>query len=113
MKYITSLILAITLIVAGCKSPDQAAYRTIGTIAQAVDVGMKTYGDAYRAGLINSDEQARVKAAYEHYQQAMRIARAAVTTAKAAPQDQSSFTTAMQSVEAASADLISIIHLAK
>jgi hypothetical protein len=114
IKYgITSLILAVTILVAGCKSPEQGAYRTIGTVAQTVDVSMKTYGDAYRAGLVTADEQAKVKAAYEHYQQTMRIARAAVVTAKAAPAEQAAFYTAMQTVEAASADLITLINLTK
>lgn len=103
----------LALVANGCKTPEQGAYRTIGTLANAVDVSMKTYGDAYRAGLITPDEQVKVRAAYEHYQRTMRIARAVVKSAKAAPESAAGLNTALTAVEAASADLITLIHLLK
>ena len=114
MKTITT-ILSIWLLVifAGCKTPEQGAYRTLGTLATAVDVSMSVYGDAYRSGLITPEEQLQVRAAYERYQTSMRIVRAAQQTAKASPEGASRFTTALTAVEAASSDLITLIHLIK
>ena len=103
----------LALFATSCKTPEQGAYRSIGTLANAVDVSMKTYGDAYRAGLITPDEQVQVRAAYEHYQTAMRVARASVTAAKAAPEGELGLYTALATVEAASAELITLIHLLK
>jgi hypothetical protein len=103
----------LALFATSCKTPEQGAYRTIGTLAHAVDATMLVYGDAYRAGLITPDEQVKVRAAYEHYQRTMRIARAATTTATTTPEGESSLNTALAAVEAASADLITLINLLK
>ena len=113
MKYITSLIAALLILAAGCATPEQTAYKSIGVIANTVDVAMLTYGDFYRAGLIDTEEAAAVKKAYEHYQRTMRVARVSVQTAKAAPDGQLRLNTALQAVEAASAELVILIQYLK
>ena len=111
--YLSILIACLSLAFTGCKSPEQGAYRTIGSIAQTVDVAMKTYGDLYRAGLVTTDDQVRVRAAYSSYQATMKIARAVVFTAKDSPENQSAYITAIDSVAAASGELIALIHQLK
>jgi hypothetical protein len=115
LKRAISLTLAVWFLVItmGCRTPEQGAYRTLGTLATVVDTTMLTYGDAFRAGLITPEEQLKVRDAYEHYQRSMRIARAAVTTVKVSPEGESRLNTALTAVEAASSDLITLIHLIK
>ena len=113
MKYLTSLLAALLILAAGCATPERAAYQSIGTIANTVDIAMLTYGDFYRAGVVDDKEAAAVKNAYEHYQRAMRIARASVQTVKAAPDGQLRLNTALQAVEAASAELVVLIQFLK
>ena len=110
MKYLTSLLAALLVLAAGCATPEQTAYKSIGTVAHAVDIAMMTYGDFYRAGLINAEEAAAVKAAYEHYQGAMRVVHVTVESAKIAADGQKQLETALQAVEAASAELVVLIR---
>lgn len=111
MKHIRqffSLILLAALL--GCATPEQGAYRTIGTITVSVDTSMNVWGDAVRAGRTSPDDQARVRAAYEHYQSAMRLARVTVITTTSQPEGATKLETTLATAEAASGQLISLIQ---
>lgn len=70
-------VLAFCLLL-GCASPEQGAYRSIGTIATLVDGSMNGWGDYVRAGLASTQDEVLVKGMYEDYQEAMSIAKGAV-----------------------------------
>ena len=112
MKHLLTLIAAL-VIFTGCKTPEQGAYRTIGSLAHTVDVSMQVYGDLYRAGLVTAEEQVRVREAYSSYQATMRVARSIVSTAKDAPEDQSTYLTAIDAAASASGELVALIQLIK
>lgn len=113
MKYLQSFIAALLIVCAGCATTESTAYKAIGTVAHTVDIAMLTYGDFYRAGMVDEQEAEAVRNAYEHYQRAMRIARVSVAAAKSAPDGQLRLETALQAVEASSAELVVLIHFIK
>jgi Mrp family chromosome partitioning ATPase len=106
-KLFSLLVLAAML---GCATPEQGAYRVIGTITYSVDGAMNGWGDYVRAGLATADDQAKVKAAYERYQSAMRLARVTVATVKSQPEGTATMDAALAAAEAASGQLIGIIQ---
>jgi Mrp family chromosome partitioning ATPase len=108
MRQLFSLLLLAALL--GCATPEQSAYRTIGTITVSVDGTMNGWGDFVRAGHAEPADEARVKAAYERYQSAMRLARIAVITSKTQPDGASTLQTALATTQAASGQLIGLIQ---
>ena len=74
---ISIAIIAVCLLV-GCASPEQGAYRSIGTIATLVDGSMSGWGDYVRAGLASTQDEILVRGMYNEYQEAMSIAKGAV-----------------------------------
>ena len=104
-------ILLACCLLAGCVSPETAAYRTLGTTVTIVDGAMNGWGDWVRAGRPSASEQEAVRHAYERYQAAMRIARNAVVAAKTAPDGSTARETALRAVEASQAGLVNLINL--
>src|SRR5947209_3517875 len=74
--------IAAAALLAGCREPETAAYRTIGTVIVTVDSAMNAYRDACRSGLIASNLQEQVHAAYDTYHQALLMESNAVVTLK-------------------------------
>lgn len=106
-QFFSLLLLAALL---GCATPEQGAYRVIGSIVVTVDGTMNGWGDYVRAGLSTPDEEAQVKAAYERYQATMRLARVTIATANAQPDGSSKIDTALATIQASSGQLIAIIQ---
>ena len=112
-KLKAALLAALLLVVAclsGCATAESAAYRTLGATAYVVDGAMNGWGDWVRAGRATPAQEASVKAAYERYQAAMRVARAAVTAYKTAP-DRPALDRALDAVDAARVALIGLLHV--
>lgn len=65
--------ITITLLLCGCASLETTAYRTIGSAAVTVDTAMTGWGEVVRAGKATEAQQAKVRAAYNRYQQAMQV----------------------------------------
>lgn len=108
-----ALLLAVLLPIAalsGCSTPERTAYRSLGTIAVTVDGAMNGWGEYVRAGRATGADQAKVRSAYERYQSAMRIAEQAQLAAAAAPDNQSSYVTAVSAVSAAADEIVALIH---
>jgi type IV pilus biogenesis protein CpaD/CtpE len=100
------LVAAMTMVLVGCATPEKAAYNTLATTAQTVEAGRKAWVDyvTQQRQVLATGTQARAELemqvqqgaeVYAKYQQAMRVARAAVTTWKTAPQDQTALNTAL------------------
>jgi hypothetical protein len=75
---IGAALIAIVIACGGCASLETTAYRTIGGVSVTVDVAMTAWGDYVRAGKATPADEAKVKAAYEGYQRAMRAVHGAV-----------------------------------
>lgn len=94
----------------GCKSPEQAAYRTTGSVVLAVDGAMRAWGDYVRAGLAKPDEEARVLAAYVRYQVGMRVARQVLIEFGQHKADRQALDAAFAVVYSTEGDLIQLIQ---
>lgn len=109
---LTVLALGTFLVVGcgGCKSvtPEQAAYRSLGTIATSVDQGMKAWGEWVAMGKATAADVEKSKQLYEKYQAAMRVARDAALTVKQNP-EAGTWNIALTTVEAAAGDLLSFV----
>lgn len=110
----TLTVLALATFIAvgcgGCKSvtPEQAAYRTLGTVATSVDSGMKAWGEWVALGKATAADVEKSKELYLKYQSAMRVARDAALTVKQNPQA-GTWNIALTTVEAAAGDLLNFI----
>jgi hypothetical protein len=96
----------------GCQTVEQrevTAYRAIGSTAFAVDIAMQGWGDYVRGGDASDGQQESVRAAYENYQSAMRVARMAVASYRLQPDDATALDTTLIALENASADLIDLV----
>lgn len=76
------VVLLLALMVAGCKSPEAAAYKSLGTIAVTVQGTMETWGQYVRAGHASDKDRAEVKAIYQHYQHAMKFAESSLNLSR-------------------------------
>lgn len=56
----------------GCKTA--RSYKTLRSVAVAVDAALMAYGDAYQAGRITPEQRTAIKAAHLRYQSAMTTA---------------------------------------
>lgn len=105
------LLLALAMVaLAGCKTPEQGAYRTIGTISVSVDAAMNGWGDYVRAGKATDTEQASVRAGYEKYQTTMRATKLVVASYQAQPDGAKRLDTALAAIEASGAEIITLIQ---
>jgi hypothetical protein len=103
-------LLAIAFAPLGCKSPERTAYQTIGSVAVSVDGAMSAWGDYVRAGLAKPEQETRVRGAYLKYQAAMKTAETVVLAARAAPEGEASYQTALRAAGAAAADIIALVE---
>lgn len=95
------------LFLLGCASLETNAYRTIGSTAVTVDTAMQGFADATVRGLTTPEQQMNVKAAYNRYQEAMRVAKGSVTIYRTT-KDQNQLTAALDAVAIASAHIIDL-----
>lgn len=96
-------------VLTGCSTPEQTAYRSIGSIAATVDGAMQGWGEWVRAGRATDGQQAQVRKAYGEYQAVMRVARVAAMAAKDYPAGEASYTAAIAAVSASADDLVSLL----
>ncbi len=59
---------------AGCETTQAGAYKSLAATSVAVEAAMNTYGELYRAGEIDAEEEAKVDEAYESFIAAYRVA---------------------------------------
>jgi len=108
---LSGLLALLTLALAiGCSSPQQAAYRTTGSVVITVDAAMNGWGDYVRAGLSKPDEEAKVKAAYEKYQGTIRLARTLTDSFVNNAGDKDTLNVAFTAVDQAKNQLIDLIQ---
>lgn len=75
------LLVAATFLFSGCKSALDTNAKILTTTVTSVDVAMKGYAAAVALGAVNTNDQARVRALYSHYQAAESVAEAAIIAA--------------------------------
>lgn len=102
--------LALSMMGSGCSSPKQAAYRATGSVVITVDAAMSGWGDYVRAGLAKPQEEAKVKAAYEHYQATIRLVRSLTESFVNNAGDKVTLDMAFTAVDHAKNDLIDLIQ---
>jgi hypothetical protein len=105
------LIGAIAAFATGCKTPEQGAYRTIGTVAVSVDAAMNGWGDYVRAGKANPEQEMKVRDGYAKYQSAMRVAKITVASYKAQPDGTSRLNAAVDALAASGSEIVTLIQL--
>jgi hypothetical protein len=122
MKHMQTSLLTcavIGLFLLGCVSPEQGAYRVIGSTATTVEAARQSwvaYVTQQRVILTGNEladleeNVARGSVIYGQYQQAMKTAKAAVVAYKSAPADSSNLNNAMSAVSAAAADFIALVN---
>lgn len=113
MKNLAKLI-ALVLFV-GCattsKTPVQdAAYKTIGTIATTVDASMLAWGDYVRAGMAKPAQEVLVRSTYQKYQAVILSTKIMVLTYVDSPTNQTTLYTSLQAVGNASSEVINTIN---
>lgn len=117
MKYLTTLLLALTLtygafVSTGCKSsPIGVVAKTEGVLITSVNTGMNVWGDYVRAGHATQAQVDTVKADYNLYFNAQQVAKAAIEKALAAGStDLTEVNTANAAVTNAENAVISVIN---
>lgn len=75
------LLVAATFLFTGCKSALDTNAKILTTTVSSVDVAMKGYAAAVALGAVSTNDQARVRALYAHYQAAEAIAESAIIAA--------------------------------
>jgi len=79
----------------GCATFNTNAYKSIGTAAVAVDASMQAWGAYVRDGKATPAQEATVRAAYERYQQSMRVAQVLMHSYQTFPADKPLLTQAL------------------
>jgi hypothetical protein len=104
-------LLLLAFFVASCKTttPEQVAYRTIGTIVHSVDGAMKGWGDWVRNGHASAAQQVQVQTSYERYQAVMRVARSVMGTVTTRPESQAYIESAVEAAQNAADELLAVI----
>lgn len=105
------LIGSIAVFATGCKTPEQGAYRTIGTVSVSVDAAMNGWGDYVRAGKATPEQEIKVKAGYVKYQTAMRVAKITVASYKAQPDGATRLNSAVDALSAAGSEIVTLVQL--
>lgn len=110
---LTALVLigSIAVFATGCKTPEQGAYRTIGTVSVSVDAAMNGWGDYVRAGKATPEQEAKVKAGYVKYQSAMRVAKITVASYRAQPDGASRLNAAVDALAASGSEIVTLVQL--
>ena len=97
--------------ITACKSPEQTAYRIVGSTVTLVDTSMNIWGDYVRAGKATNAQQAQVRAIYEKYQAAMRVVKDAVLSLKTtSTADQAVWLNVTSAMDATANDLVILIN---
>ena len=80
MRNFSALLCGLALLGAsvGCSSFERSAYQTVGVTTTAVDLAMNGWGSYVKSGHATQAEEAKVKAAYIKYQDAIVVLRDAV-----------------------------------
>jgi len=103
----TSLIIAtISVGSFGCATSKRVTVATITTVHQS----MLAWRDYVAAGHATAADEARVKAAYERYQAAVRVAKTQFALADAHPETPVNFDTVMAAVSASTDEVIALIQ---
>jgi hypothetical protein len=106
-----SMMLVAMATLTGCSTPERTAYQATGTVAVTVDAAMLGWGDYVRAGRATPEDEALVKAAYQHYQAAMRTARAVTWSyLDAGGADRGPLLDAIDALDASKNELVTLIE---
>lgn len=103
-------LLGLMILVCGCKSPQVVAYRAVGSTAISVNTALKIYGDFYKQGKSSDEEREKIKAIYEKYQAACRVAEKMQKTITANSDSVTSYQLILLTIEATSKELIDTIN---
>ena len=93
----------------GCKSTEQVAYHSIGTISFTVDKAMLAWGDYVRSGKAKPEEEIVIRDAYEKYQASMKVAKVTILSMKNTSVDKSKVDIMLSALEAAAASISTFI----
>jgi len=104
----TLAMLALLFTSTGCVTFQDRSGKTLASIVQAVDSGMKAWATFVAIGGATPQQEASVKALYEKYQACERVAEAAYVSA-ALNGDKDGFTRAVTALQAIRTDLILLI----
>lgn len=112
MKAILFVTLLVTSLLCGCSTPNRTAFRTIGSIVTVVDQSTQAYYTYRNASPshYNADLDAKIKAGYSHYQDAMKVAQKAQESFKQGVLTESVWQKSLDAVSASAADLVSLIR---
>lgn len=114
MKKILIITLIVSAILCGCKSTELVAYRTLGAVAQSVDVAKHVYYDLRATGHVTQEQDVLAKATYIKYQAAMKVAQDAELTFKTSVnKDETVWATAYSAVSASARDFVNLINIIK
>lgn len=111
----------LALLLAACASFEANSYKTLGTVANGVELARKGWVDyvTQQRALLAPDSQARKDletqvaksvVVYGHYQNAMAVAEQAVIAYKLSPTNQAPVTTAINALAAASGDIVKLVN---
>lgn len=109
MKYATSILLACTLILAGCNTFKDTSAKTITTVALTVDGAMKGWASWIVLNPVPADQENRVRTAYGQYQIAMGSAQVAYIAAVDSG-DKSGWAQASAALQASQSGLLQLIQ---
>lgn len=106
MKRILSTVLLVVLV--GCGTPNQVAYKTTAVTVATVNAFEDAYGKVYRNGLVDAATQTKVHTAIDSYNAALAVEKAVVNSAGGDPTAAAAAVTAAeQAVIAAITPLLS------
>lgn len=109
----TNLTLIALLLFCGCATkpltPEEVAYRTIGTIAHTVDGAMKGWGTYVAEGKATIEQEAQVKEAHDTYRSMMRIAHSVLLSMGSQPEGQNMVATAIEAAQNAADEIITLV----
>ena len=109
MKILLLIGITVLVVLTGCKTAEQTAYRGFGVTRTLVDTAMTAWGDYVRSGKATGADQVKVRALYEKYQAAMRVCRATVITLKTTPADDATWLRVITVLDASANDLVILI----
>lgn len=110
MKYFY-LLIVLALLVCGCKTFEQNAYRTLATTSTLVDNSMKAWADYVVKGLAKPEDETKVRAAYVKYQKTMTTAKVAIYAYRASKKDnENELNAALNAVGTSAMDVVKLIQ---